>query len=74
MSWKYWQKGVIRKVVRFSNYGIDNVVNLGFGDKDLATGKIDDKVITDNGNFEKVLATVAVIIYKFTDFKPSSGY
>jgi hypothetical protein len=32
--------------------------NLGFGDYNEITGLIDDKVITNNGDREKVLATV----------------
>ncbi len=64
------KKGEIRKVVRFSSYGIPNVVNLGFGDKNLVTGELDDKVITDNGDFEKILATVGLTVYIFSNLNP----
>ena len=36
------------------------------------TGEIDDKVITDNGDSEKVLATVAATVYGFTARLPKS--
>lgn len=64
------KKGEIRKVVRFENYGVAGVVNLGFGDKDLITGKIDDKVVTDNGDFEKVLVTVGFAVYLYSNLNP----
>ena len=41
--------------------------NLAFGDKDNETGEIDDKVISNNGDSEKVLATVVATVYAFTD-------
>ncbi len=63
------KNGEIRKVVQFRNFGIPNAFNLGFGDKDLATGNVDDKVVTDNGDFKKVLATVAATAYTFTEDK-----
>ncbi len=66
------KKGEITKIVRFDKTGIGNVFNLGFGDKDLKNGILDDKVISDNGDFEKVLATVASTVYSFTQNKPNS--
>jgi hypothetical protein len=46
--------------------------NLDFGDKDLQTGEIDDLVISDNGDSQKVLATVAATVYAFTDKYPDA--
>ncbi len=46
--------------------------NLGFGDKDLQTGEVDDTVISDNGDSQKVLATVAATVYAFTDKYPEA--
>ena len=46
--------------------------NLAFGDKDLETGDIDDKVISNNGDSEKVLSTVVATIYAFTDKYPQT--
>ena len=66
------KNGRITKVVRFDTTNLKNFYNLGFGDKDELTGEIDDKVITDNGDSEKVLATVAATVYGFTARLPKS--
>ena len=60
------------KLVRFQETNVKNVYNLAFGDKDLTTGDIDDKVISNNGDSEKVLATVAATLYAFTDKYPNA--
>ncbi len=59
-------KGTIKKVARFSAMGT-NVYNFGFGDLDESTGEISDTVVSNNGDGDKVLVTVANIIYDFTD-------
>ncbi len=59
-------KGKIIKLVQFQPMNLVNLYNLAFGDLDLLTGKIDDKVITDNDDSEKVLATVVAAVYAFT--------
>lgn len=61
--------GRIRKVVQFVlmyNYPAP-VYNLVFGDWDEVGNSIKTKVISNNGDVEKVLATVAGIIIRFTD-------
>ena len=63
-------KGKIDKVVIYSEID-DNVYNLGFGDKNIDTGDIDDLVITDNKDSQKVLATVAFTLYTITDKYPN---
>ena len=66
-------KGKIEKVIQFSPVNqIDNIYNLAFGDKNILTGEIDDKIVTDNGDSEKVLATVVAAIYAFCDYFPDS--
>ena len=40
--------------------------NLGFGDLDVETREINDEIITNNGNGQKVLATLVSTIYSFT--------
>ena len=40
---------------------------MGFGDTNAETGEIDDNVISNNGDSEKVLATVVATLYAFTD-------
>jgi hypothetical protein len=65
-------KGKIPKLVKFSETNIENVFNLAFGDKDLKSGEIDDKVVSNNSDSEKVLATVVATVYAFTDKYPES--
>jgi hypothetical protein len=63
-------KGTIIKQIRYSKYHNLDVYNLGFGDFDEKNNEINDLVITDNGDFEKVLATVASTLYIFTEEHP----
>jgi len=65
-------KGQIKKLIQYSETNLKDFYNLGFGDKDEQTGDIDDKVITNNGDSQKVLATVAATVYAFTDKYPAS--
>ncbi|MBS1625103.1 MAG: hypothetical protein JST83_13840 [Bacteroidetes bacterium] len=59
------KKGIIKKVARFTKIGEDQY-SFGFGDLDEMTGNIDDKIASRNGDGDKVLKTVARIIYDFT--------
>lgn len=43
------KKGIILKVVKFVEI-YNNIYNFGFGDFDPITNKIDDKVVSDNGD------------------------
>jgi hypothetical protein len=58
------KNGVILKVVAFENIE-EKRYNLGFGDYDFSTQTVNDKIVSDNGDSEKVLATVLVILDKF---------
>lgn len=58
-------KGVIKKVARFSLIE-GSLYNFGFGDLNEETGEISDSVVSNNGDGDKVLVTVAQIIYYFT--------
>jgi hypothetical protein len=51
--------GEVSKLVVYSETHLHNFFNLGFGDKNKLTGEIDDEAVTNNGDSEKVLATVA---------------
>jgi hypothetical protein len=64
------KKGEIPKIVQYSETNLKGFYNLGFGDKNLQTGEVDDQVISDNGDSQKVLATVAATVYAFTDRYP----
>ena len=66
------QNGLIHKLVRYQATNLKDVYNLAFGDKDLTTGDIDDNVISNNGDSEKVLATVVATAYAFTDKYPDT--
>lgn len=65
------KNGKIEKVIRYEKI-TDDVFNLGFGDKDPITGKINDKVVTNNGDTEKVLATVVSTVFTFTKRNPNA--
>lgn len=65
-------RGKISKLVIYNETHLHNFYNLGFGDKDSITGEIDDEVITNNGDSEKVLATVASTLYTFSDKYPEA--
>lgn len=65
-------KGRIRKVVVYKYLGKINDFhnfNVGFGDWDPKSGKINDLTVTDNKDREKVLATVAATAVEFTRTK-----
>ncbi len=60
-------KGQIPKLIKFSETALKGYYNLAFGDKNLKTGNIDDKVVSNNGDSEQVLATVVSAVYMFTE-------
>ncbi|TXE12189.1 DUF6934 family protein [Algoriphagus aquimarinus] len=65
-------KGEIRKLVQFSETGTENVYNLAFGDFDENTQEINDFSVTNNGDSQKVLTTVASTVYAFIDKHPEA--
>lgn len=64
------KQGSVIKVVMFSETDNSEVYNLGFGDKNEETQEIDDLKVTNNGDTDKVLATVASTVYAFTNQYP----
>ena len=60
-------RGQIPKLIKFSETTLKGFYNLAFGDKNLETGEIDDKVVSNNGDSEQVLATVVSAVYSFTE-------
>lgn len=64
-------KGTIQKLVKYQETNLKDLYNLAFGDKNTETGEIDDKVISNNGDSEKILATVIATLYAFTDKYPN---
>ena len=65
-------KGAIRKLIQFQKTNEPNLYNLAFGDKNSETGEIDDLAISNNGDSEKVLATVVSALYAFFDKYPNA--
>jgi hypothetical protein len=65
-------KGRIEKLIQFTQVNQEGLYNLGFGDKDQVTGHLNDEVVTDNGDTEKVLATVVAAVYAFCDKIPDA--
>jgi|ERR1051326_6316791 hypothetical protein len=58
-------KGKIPKLIQFTPTNIEDIFNLSFGDKH-PEGELDDTIISNNGDSEKVLATVVAAVYAFT--------
>ena len=65
-------KGAIRKLIHFQPTIQQGLYNLAFGDKDPETGDINDLAISNNGDMEKVLATVVSALYIFFDKHPDA--
>lgn len=65
-------KGQIKKIVEYTPTTLPNVYNLAFGDYNETLGGINDKIITNNGDSQKVLATVASTVYAFTGKYPEA--
>ena len=59
----------IEKVVEFIPTGVPNIMSLSFGDL-LEDGSIDYNVVSNNGDINKVLATVIEIVNHFTSQRP----
>ncbi len=65
-------KGRIRKLIVYTQILEDDIYNLAFGDYDKKNDSIDDTVITNNNDSQKVLTTVASTLYVFSDKYPNS--
>ncbi len=68
-------KGRILKRVQYSKVkilGISNLYNLGFGDAIQGSNDIDDLVVTDNQDRDKVLATVMNTLFIFSEKYPKA--
>lgn len=69
------KNGVIRKAIKYSKTLNENVYNMGFGDivfSDETTIEIDDTNLSNNGDRDKVIATVVYSIYVFTQHYPGA--
>jgi hypothetical protein len=63
--------GKIKKLVVYSEMLENDIFNLAFGDYNEDTDSIDDKIITNNSDSQKILATVASTLYVFTNKHPN---
>lgn len=64
-------RGIIKKVVAYQKIR-DNIYNLAFGDWDEKAQKPNDKARSNNGDRNKVLATVASTVISFIQYYPSA--
>ena len=64
------KNGIILKMVEIAEIQ-EGVYNLGFGDYNFATESVDDKANSNNGDIEKVLATIFGIMIDFLNKNPS---
>ena len=58
-------KGKILKEVQYAKTQTPDLYILGFGDKNHLTGNINDTVVTNNGDSQKVITTVAATVEMF---------
>ncbi len=65
-------KGAIRKIILFQTTTEPNLYNLAFGDRDPLTGGVNDMAVSNNGDTDKVLATVAAALYAFCERYPDA--
>ena len=67
-------KGTIKKIVHYTYHPQlgANVYNLGFGDWDAINKKVNDTVVSNNGDTLKTLATVAETAMHFTQTHPDA--
>lgn len=64
--------GIIRKLIEFQETIEPGLFNLAFGDRDPRSGEVNDLAISNNGDTEKVLATVIAALYAFFDKYPDT--
>lgn len=65
-------QGRIEKVIQFSETNLEGFYNLAFGDKNIETGELDDLAVSNNGDRDKVLATVVAAVLAFTEKNPTA--
>jgi hypothetical protein len=66
------RKGAVRKIILFQTTTEPNLYNLALGDRDPLTGGVNDMAVTNNGDTDKVLATVVAALYAFCERYPDA--
>ena len=64
------KNGIILKMVEIAEIQ-EGIYNLGFGDYNFTTESVDDKANSNNGDIEKVLATIFGIMIDFLNKNPN---
>lgn len=64
--------GQFRKTVQYLETATAGIYNLGFGVKNELTNEIDDLIVTNNGDSQKILATVVKTLFVFTEHYPDA--
>ncbi|WP_394341165.1 DUF6934 family protein [Parapedobacter indicus] len=67
--YKRGQNGIIKKRIVFMPTDLDGIYNLAFGDVD-EDGEVDDYSVSDNGDRNKILATVVAAVLEYTKRYP----
>lgn len=65
-------RGAIKKLIQFQTTNEANLYNLAFGDRIINSDEIDDLSISNNGDSDKVLATVVSAVYAFFEKYPDA--
>ncbi|MCF2446146.1 hypothetical protein L0657_19470 [Dyadobacter sp. CY345] len=66
-------KGKIKKIIQFQAIDLENnLYNLAFGDWNELTEQMDDLVVSNNQDKQKVLATVALAVKDFIEDYPNA--
>jgi len=65
-------KGIVKKIVQFTpKHSLGTTYfNLGLGDRNENKKRIDDRIVTNNMDRDKILATVAATVLFFTERFP----
>ena len=66
------KNGIIKKIIQFQETNEANLFNLAFGDKIDDTFEIDDLAISNNGDTNKILATVSYAVLAFLEMYPNA--
>lgn len=62
-------KGEFKMIVQFTPTDFENIFNLGFGNLN-DDGSIDDRAVNNNKDRDKILATIASIVFEFASLYP----
>ena len=65
-------KGIVPKLIKFSETNLKGFYNLGFGDWNDKWLKIDDLAKSNNGDTNKIFATIATTIMEFNKYYPDA--